>query len=186
MRTRKEKITNHFNDEYVELSRGLGLMEANCEREAEVKDYFVLGYLIKKCLKSDEYKANGYVENDSCTSLWVTWGLERPVANESIYWLTINGYVEQIWLDNSRLAYRLPQWILDKAKWNLDKVDARKTKKSIDWADELIAGLKEHGDKYDMVVESIQRQRNSLKEKYDMLISRLKNVDCGVCEEAEI
>lgn len=187
-------INNHFNEEFVELSRGLGLMKANCEREAEMKDYFVLGSLINRG-RTDEYAKNGYVENDSCFFLWEGWGLDRPEINESIYWLTINGYIDQIWLDNSRLAYKVPQWILD-------KVDARMTQESIDRCDATIDGLKEEklkidpdqvgaaeakrmADGLDQAVEVVRRERDRLKEKYDMLISRLKNVDCGVCEERE-
>lgn len=175
MKTINQNI-NNWNHEFVEMSKGLGLSNAKCGRKAEWIDYFLLGQFIFMCPFPD-YKKKGYVEDDYCDWIWAQAGLERPMVNESMSWLASNGYINQIHIDKSRLAYQVPQWVLDKA-------EARKTKRLIDEMDALISEL-EKVSQDESGIAYLRGERDSLKKKYDMLISRLKNVNCGVCEEAE-
>ena len=102
---------NNWNDNYVNLASGLGLSIVKGEYQAEWTEYFVLGYLIAKTF-SDDYAEKGYVEKDSCSWLWEDSGLADLDINFAIYWLNLNGYVDQIWLEGPRLAYKVAQWVI--------------------------------------------------------------------------
>ena len=177
---------NNWDNYFVKLAFDLGLSDAKRERKAELVDYYLLGQLIHMTLYISEWhEKRGYVEADIFYWLLKTKsGLERLEAIESIYWLIINGYVSPIRMEDKRLAYKVTQWVLDKA-------NARKTKELIDRADALLGADGDENPKTEkdpaeqFLDESIRRERDRLKKKYDMLISRLKNVNCGISEEAE-
>lgn len=116
---------NNWNDKYVNLASGLGLSIAKSELQAEWTEYFVLGYLIAKTF-SDDYAEKGYVENDSCSWLWEGAGLDREEVNGARYWLSLNGYIDQIWLEGPRLAYKVAHWVIE-------KVNARMVDDDLTW-----------------------------------------------------
>jgi len=179
----KKQISKSVKDKYVGVAVGLGLGDANCEREATWNDYFVLGLLIHTCIYfSDKYEKMGYVDADSCSLLWKHSGLDEQDAHVALDWLIANGYICQIHLDKSRLAYKVVQWALD-------KVNVRKTRRLIASLDELISQQEKESAKtgHDQAgaAEVLRSKRDGLKKEYDMLISRLKNVDCGISEEVD-
>lgn len=117
---------NNWNDKYVNLASGLGFTNAKSEQRATWTEYFVFGYLIAKTF-SDDYAENGFVDNDSCSWLWEGSGLDREEVNEAIYWLIINDYVDQLWFEGPRLAYKVAHWVIE-------KVRARMVDDDLTWA----------------------------------------------------
>lgn len=110
----EKNITKNWNNKYVNLASGLGLSAIKCDWLPKWNEYFVLGYLIDKWY-TDDCQKKGYSDVDSCSWLWTDSGLDREEVNEAIYWLTINEYIDQIWLDNLDLGgYKVSEWVLDK------------------------------------------------------------------------